>query len=323
MKKFVTILLAVSLILGGCTSKGKNITNQENGLVKKEEKAEGTGKDQKIEVNADEIMAKYNELGEDRPYELMAFMDENIEKLPKEKANEMMNRLEKIQKIKEHDYTNDLFENEENMKILYETFKDGYSKNKIYRIEKDDLRDLLLDMANGGYTLIMSEGIFYPMIDYTYLKKYTSYVTDEMKAYIEIMSVEADHPTMEDASVLISWNELANRALKVENFLGKYKKSTKKSEMAELYTFYLRAYLMGAPNSYVYNWETKKIEEEILNSYKSTISENEGTKTAIRVKEYLNEIEKNNLKINEKIEDKGNHILKEVSQELGVEEFVN
>ncbi len=45
---------------------------------------------------------------------------------------------------------------------------------------------------DSGYKLIYEEGMFYPIIDYEFYKKYSNNVTDDIREYINVMAVESN-----------------------------------------------------------------------------------------------------------------------------------
>ncbi|QEK13461.1 hypothetical protein FQB35_14980 [Crassaminicella thermophila] len=320
MRKLLLFILAVSLILGGCV-------NKKNNTAKESEKKEQVNQENKreIKVNKEEeekIMFAYSELiKKGKPYEVMTFINENIDKVSQKNAEEMIIGLEKVQKEYIDDYTDILFEgdlDQQKKKVdqLDKVFGSQFYKGNIEDIQDEDLRAFVVETLKGGYKYVMLEGAYYPIIDYSILRKYKPFLSDQMKDYIEITAEESDKLTWNDAAVVISWEELGNRVIQAENYVSKYPQSPKKKEVGELYAMYMGAYLYGASNTPLFDYETKEIKDELLKSYKKTISENPETVTAQTIKEYLKIIEENDYKVNDYVMDKANSLYKKAIESL-------
>lgn len=245
------------------------------------------------EEQAEEIVVGQSILEEDELSKHIKYVDDNIKNFSSEEVDESLDKIVELQYEFLRKYEQIMFENI-NESILSNV---EYDKSEIDNIEAEKERKLITDIFNRGYKLESGEGELYLNIDDTYLTKYDKYISDERKDYQQILVNESEYPTAMDACIMISWDELANRALKCEEFLAKYQNSSKRDEIANKYEGYIYTYLSGLDNSPIIDYETKKISEEVLNSYKKTVAENEGTKTEKIVKAYLKAIEEKGFKI--------------------------
>jgi hypothetical protein len=59
-------------------------------------------------------------------------------------------------------------------------------------------------------------------------------------------------------------------------------------------------YITGLDNTPIYDWSTKKLSNEVKDSYEKIIAENQDSLTAEILKEYLNHLRENDWKITEK-----------------------
>ena len=118
---------------------------------------------------------------------------------------------------------------------------------------------MLEKLAAGKYKLISMEGAFYPIIDYEALKIYNKYLSDEMKAYLDIKSMDSNMPTIIDAAIIIPFDELANKLVKVEEYMKKYPECPDCEEILRLYGAYLKLYLEGSDNTPIFNYANKTI----------------------------------------------------------------
>jgi len=53
--------------------------------------------------------------------------------------------------------------------------------------------------------------MFFPVIDYEVYKKYSEYVTEDVKEYINIMAEESNNPPAKDAALVVGWDEVLKR----------------------------------------------------------------------------------------------------------------
>ncbi|TCO78038.1 hypothetical protein [Marinisporobacter balticus] len=313
MKKLLVVILTVAIIFSGCTtqeSEQNEKESQESTPVVKEDP-------QITNEQAEKIMLEYNELlTKGKPYEVLELMDQSIGKLSEEDANEMILELEKVQKQYMAEYTDALFENDyEKQSQLHKIFGSKFNKDKVESIEDENLKSLVVEILKGGYQFVSLEGDFYPTINYQYLKRYIPYLSNDLKDYIDLAAIESTELTFSDGAVAISWDALANRALKAEAYLSKYPEGAMRKEVGELYTMYIGAYINP-----MYDFETHKLDNTFIDSYKKLISQGEGTVTAEITKEYLIFIEKNDYAESDLVRDESNRLYKKALENLNLGE---
>ena len=76
-----------------------------------------------------------------------------------------------------------------------------------------------------------AEGMFFPVIDYEFYRRYLAYLDSDFREYIEIMSLESSEPPAKDAALVIGWDEVIERALRQEKFLISFPESSKVPEV--------------------------------------------------------------------------------------------
>ncbi|TEB15874.1 hypothetical protein Psfp_01817 [Pelotomaculum sp. FP] len=96
----------------------------------------------------------------------------------------------------------------------------------------------------------------FPIIDYSFYKKFSAFVTPDLKDYIDIMAEESDQVPAKDAALVIGWDEVLRRALNQEEFINAYKDSMKVDEVRELYKKYLTFTLYGLNNTPLFSYES-------------------------------------------------------------------
>lgn len=252
------------------------------------------------------VLAELNKMVSENkePYEIAHFIDENIQMVSDDGALEMVEELEKIQESYIEFYSDELFKNDRQVVLSRISDKGNVDINKIDTIEDEELKKLLNILLEGKYKLANIEGTFYPVIDYGKFKEYDKYLPEEMIGYIEIKNIEEENPFLIGNSLVITWDELSERIIVVEEYLKKYPDAVKIEEMLRLYGEYLLAYLQGVKDTLNYDYETKVVYDDVINSYKKLVSENKDSITKDIVERYLELLGENNNKINEEVEGK-------------------
>jgi hypothetical protein len=114
-------------------------------------------------------------------------------------------------------------------------YKPGFDIGKADEIEDEELRTLLIEARDSGYKVETAEGMFFPVVNYEFHKKYGTYVTPDIKEYIDLMAVESGNMPAKDAAIVISWEEVLKRALEQEKFILENESSIRRQEVKELY----------------------------------------------------------------------------------------
>jgi len=309
-KKSIAFMLIVSILLltllAACGGEGVDKGNGE--LVDKVEPKPEVS----IEKDEEKIMKDFKTMvkSDNEPFVLVKFIDENIDKVKIENATEMIKELEEVQEGYIERYTEKLFMEEHQMELLTlsevqhsEAKIEDYlffDNSKIEEIKNGNLKELVNNIMEGKYKLINMEGAFYPIIDYEALKIYNDNISDEMKEYIDLKSMDSSMPTILDAGLVISFDQLAERLVKTENYILKYPNSIKYEEILRLYGVYLKFYLEGSSNTPIYDYESKEIKDEVLSSYKKVRNMDE-TVTSKVVSKYIDIIGENQNIIDENV----------------------
>ena len=306
-RKSIAIFLIIGMILlvslAGCKSK-KMREGKGESIGKVDEEAASSVEDDKEKIMQDfrNIIKSDNE-----PIILVEFIDKNIEKVEQEDAVEMIKELEEVEEQYLEKYTDQLFMEDYQIELisLSEIQQSGekhekdksfdymfFDESRIEEIKNGNLKELMDKIIKGKYKLINMEGAFYPIIDYEALKSYDKYLSDEMKKYIDIKTMDSNVPTIMDAGLLISFDELAERLIKTEYHIVEYPEGIRYEELLRLYGMYLRLYLEGTDNTPIYDYETNIIKDEVLSSYKKT-ADKKNTVTSEVVSKYIDIIEEN------------------------------
>lgn len=268
-RKILIAIIALTLSLQiGCTNGNKQNegNNLDNGNKVEQEQNEDSKTDEK------EIIAQLNEVVKDNENlsEAIEFINSNISKVSKETASQMVDILEKTQKANLTTIEDKYYEGEIQEK-LFNMKKSVEELNKLEDINDEEIKELITETRSFGYKVETAEGAHFPIIDYSFLKKYSTYVTDDMKEYIEIMSIESDNVPAKDAAFMITWDEILNRALKHEKFINEYKDSTKLNDVKELYNKYVYFIFNGLDNTSLFDYPSNMMASEAKASYLAAI----------------------------------------------------
>lgn len=308
----LTLVLVLALV--GC--KKKDVVDDPGGIPNEKPVDKP---DEMVEESEREIIMKdfVNIIeSKNQPDKIIAFIDDNIGKLSQLEGDKMIDSLEKVLKDNIDTFTDRILALDKNDQLMAigggENF---FPESKIEDIEGKELREEVQGLYKDMYKLVNLEGEFYPIIDYDKLRSYNNYITDEWKEYIGIMAMDSEMIPFVDGAFAISFDELADRIIKTENYLNKYLDGQRQEEMLLLYENKLIAYLEGLPNTPLADSSTKKIFDDVLASYEKT-SNIENYVTSNIVYRYLEDIKANDKILDENIKSKSTSLLIEALELL-------
>lgn len=102
------------------------------------------------------------------------------------------------------------------------------------------------------------------------------------------MAEESNTAAAKDGGLVITWDELASRALLAETFIVNYADAPEREEIQNKYVNgYLAMYINGLPSASIYDPESLKLREEVKSSYQATIANAPESATARITKQFL------------------------------------
>jgi len=305
------ITVSAAGIITGCGAKdnqketGTNIQETTGNSEEKQNTTENNVAEQ--ENNGNKIMEEYRSLFSSNSsiQETVEFIDKNISLVSIENATAMIDEFEKLQKeylpkLEEKYFNGDTIQ-AELIKIYMPDF-DISKLNKIEGIENAELKELLTETLGSGYKVETAEGTFFPVIDYEFYKKYSGYVTSDIKEYIDIMAVESNNPPAKDAALVISWEEVLNRALNQEKFINKNENSIRIQDIKNLFNKYMTFTLFGLNNTPLFTYDTMTLDPEAKEAYLSAVEKADGNNFLETLGEYMELLKKNNYKLTDEVE---------------------
>ncbi|NLJ77834.1 MAG: hypothetical protein GX329_00565 [Tissierellia bacterium] len=277
-------LIILLMILGvysiGCKAQDRHLGDMMDGDEYPAEEVR-----EPIYDDAEDIMDEFDNIvkGDNEPFVLIGFMDEHIGSVAEDEAVEMILELERVQEAYVERYAEQLFAEGYQMELLGlhevsridDDMDETHILKQLYfdaegieRIKDGDLEQLVQHIMDGGYKLINTEGVFYPIIDYEALGIYYEYITEEIEDYIEIKAMDLREPAIIDAELQITFDQLSGRLMDIENYIAEYPRGRRYGRLLDLYDSYLGVYLIGTDNSPIYDYETGRIREEVWDSYR-------------------------------------------------------
>ena len=229
----------------------------------------------------------------------LAEMSEDMPSLSKENAAAMLLAFE--------DYQDDALTQEpiisdalaEKLRTSVEMPYSEADLNDPEKIKDEETRAEVQAIADRGYKIIVPEGMYQAIIDYSAYRQFESSVTDDIAAYIEIKAAESDSRTLEDAGIIIPISDVYARACACEDFLALWPQSQRAETVSGLYKMYVDSYFYGQNNTPAFDYETNTLNQEFRDSYETAAKDD--TTVGKAVAEYLKVLEKSGYKLTDDV----------------------
>lgn len=189
---------------------------------------------------------------------------------------------------------------------LMNLYKYGEPINTTINKAKDDtLRKVLINLRDSGYRLYTTEGVIFPIIDYTTLKPYKPYINKDLQAYIDIMIVESEKPAVSDAALVIPWSEVIERGLSQEAFITAYPKSNRAADVKLKLRFTELSLFYGYNNTPLFKYEDNLLDPEVRPAFDNVLKDSDAvSKSALlkKLKSWSEVLESNKDKLTQEVE---------------------
>jgi hypothetical protein len=255
-------------------------------------------------VDQEKIMEQYQSLLKNNASlaEIVKFMDGNVSQVSSNNAVMIVDEFEKRQKEFLPEFEKKFVENGDIQSKMAEAFLQEFDISKIDSIEDEELQMLLKETKESGYKVETAEGTFFPVINYEVYKKYSDYVTDDFREYINIMAVESNNTPAKDAALVISWEEILNRALKQEKFIAGYPDSIRIDDIKGLYKRYLSFTLFGLNNTPLFSYDSNTMNSEAKQAYVDVLKTNSKDSGYLKIlRDYMSLMERNGYKLTNEV----------------------
>ncbi|TDX44572.1 SH3 domain-containing protein [Orenia marismortui] len=188
---------------------------------------------------------------------------------------------------------------------IFAEFQTGFEQEEYTSIEDvlnnpqdNKLKESLEFIRNEGYRISIPEGSLLLEVDPDYLlAKFEAFISKGYAKFLKLQSREVNEHAGEDAAILISWDELAERLLSWEKLIDQYP-NLKEIDLAKReYKSYLSLYLFGADNTPAFPyWDDYILREEARLSYERFLKENQDTAAYKIIKDYYEDAKNNGFK---------------------------
>lgn len=184
----------------------------------------------------------------------------------------------------------------------YDSLNNSYLSDKI--LEKQFALDFNKNVEVNGFRLASSEGMIYISQNTDFIKSETISLVDSISnEFINLYCFEFDNVCCEDAGVVIPTEELINRIYK----WGELSKKTNKLEYKEYveneFHSNLSLLFTGLDNTLSFDRETKKFNEETLNSMTKFIENKPNSRATNEFKEFIELLKAENFEETQKVDD--------------------
>lgn len=242
--------------------------------------------------------------------EVVKYLDEQVNDVSGENASTMVLGLEEVQQAHLAKWQR-RYEDEDLQVQIMQIYGDHWSPEEITNIADGELREILRETIESGYKVETAEGFYFPVIDYTFYRKYHPAVTPDLVSYLEIMAVESENTPVKDAALMIGWDEILRRATNQERFLraqggqarganthdahgrGEDGSSTPVQVVRQLLKRYLSFALYGCNNTPLFDYWTKEMNPEARQAYEEYVANEEDGEFFAQIKAYLNVLAEN------------------------------
>jgi len=290
------VVLVGAGLLAGCTT----IAGSDTGSSKAGGNNPSVVQENKVDKLASEFLALAGE--NPKPDAIIEFMDKNIAGVSKDSASKMLEELEKAQKNCLSELEEKYYIDEAVQSSLSKIYNSEFDLDKIDDIKDAKLKNLLKETRDMGYKVETAEGMYFPIINYEYIKKYSSYAEDDMKDYIDVMAVESNKMSAKDGALMLSWDEIIERALVQEGFIKKYGSSDKVESIKELEKRYLTFMLFGLNNTPLFSYDTKAMEPEAKEAYAKAVKDNGNSELMQMLGKYMDILGKSDYKLSDEVD---------------------
>ncbi|MDF2891202.1 MAG: hypothetical protein K0R80_1569 [Clostridia bacterium] len=278
----VLILILTMSIFSGCATTGKNVQSTKD----------------------NEVLTQLNAMKEQnkKPKEMFEYLNQNIKEMNKASATEAAGILVNVLEEYETTYNEQLYTG--NIPdLMYQYFEFAFDYSKIESIKESELKALLYDITLGGFKIVDAEGTFMVIVDYDALKTFNEYIEDELKTYIDIMSLMYSDPVAIDASIMVNPEELEKRIVQMEDYIKSYDNARRKEIMTSLYLGYMMVYMSGTDNTPIFDYDSGTMNANMFKTFEKAAVTHKDTIFGKVMSKYVQILKQESFTNTEKVQD--------------------
>lgn len=276
LKPFNIFLLALGLIaaftLSGCNNDTASSESQQQPNSNESAAINSPGNDSKTEASK-QLAQEFDKLVKQsgKLPQAIQFIRDHIVELTNEDVSHVLLTLEDAQIQQLAGLVDRYYEGNYQEQLTSAYKMDDTLDDLIGKVSDSALKSLLTETRDSGYMLSTVEGMFSPDMDYTKAAEFTEKATEDTKAYFELRGEESKQAALNDAALVISWEELLKRALAAEQFTVKYPDAIRIQEVHSLRDHYLTTILFGANNTPLFDYDNKIMKPEARAAYEAAL----------------------------------------------------
>ncbi len=157
-------------------------------------------------------------------------------------------------------------------------------------------------LKDNGFVLQTMEGMIFPAIDEQALfDLFDRKVSPALQQFLTLRLQTFKQPSMSDAALLITWDELGYRAASWEALAMEYPHFVMVEEATHRAQWMSAMFLAGSDNTSIYDYETKNILPETRNAWESAVQRYPNSELATKTKALLQLVDASGGKYNEEI----------------------
>jgi hypothetical protein len=229
------------------------------------------------------------------------FLKQNIDSFNTENLSTILLCFEKLQ-VKELKSLEEKYYPEDIQKAFTVASSDKLDVNNADQLKNATLKALVKDTKYQGYKVEQAEGMFYPVIDYTFYNDFIKNAAPDITAYFTIMAVESDKVYAKDAALVIGWDEVVKRALSQEEFLNKYPDSQKAGDITALYKTYEFITMYGTNNTPLFDYQTQVFNKDAKTAYLKATKEDNKSTYLKELKGFMDALQKSSYKLTKTVD---------------------
>ena len=159
----------------------------------------------------------------------------------------------------------------------------------------DSLNKSVEPLREYGIIIYSAEGYIESEVMPMYVAQlFWNYLSEAERELAKLAELEVEHPSLQDASITISYQELADRLKICDDMATNFPKDELYQQIKACQNFYLALLVRGVDNSATFDWETKKLQPEVGQTIMNYIAEHPEAESTQTLKEFMTIAERHN-----------------------------
>lgn len=170
-------------------------------------------------------------------------------------------------------------------------------------IQIDSLNKSVEPLREYGIIIYSAEGYIESEVMPMYVAQlFWNYLSEAERELAKLAELEVEHPSLQDASITISYQELADRLKICDDMATNFPKDELYQQIKACQNFYLALLVRGVDNSATFDWETKKLQPEVRQTIMNYIAEHPEAESTQTLKEFMTIVERHNYQSSKELE---------------------